>query len=105
MGETGPPPPPVVLAGEAILTLFGMVGAVPRVGAVKEEEEHPKTGAIGTESDGLTIPYVLDAATLFLHRNLYVPSCNNFYLKSITCSLSYMYLDLTMYCYILYIAR
>ena len=72
MGETGPPPPPVVLAGEAILTLFGMVGAVPRVDAVKEEEEHPKTAAIGTESDGLTIPYVLDAATLFLHRNLYM---------------------------------
>ena len=66
MGETGPPPPPVVLAGEAILTLFGMVGAVPRVGAVKEEEEHPKTGAIGTESDDLTIPYVLDVGHVIL---------------------------------------
>ena len=57
MGETGHPSPPVVLAGEAILTLVGIVGAVPRAGAVEEEEEeeHPKTGAIGTESDALTI--------------------------------------------------
>ena len=67
MGETGHPSPPVVLAGEAILTLVGMVGAVPRVGAVEKEEEHPRTGAIGTESDAFMIPYDFDVAMLFSH--------------------------------------